>query len=99
MNLYAVAAMQLITESQKDSVMLEELFSDQTGLTSLIGKQVKSHKKSFIINYILLKFHGNNLEGFIRFSYPFTRLCPISIPPGFLMFSWGIESGHCCKKD
>ena len=68
MNLCAVAAMQLIIESQKDTVMLEELFSDQTDLTSLLGKWVKSHKKSFIINYILLKFHGNNFEGFIRFS-------------------------------
>ena len=38
MNLCAVAAMQLIIESQKDTVMLEELFSDQTDLTSLLGK-------------------------------------------------------------
>ena len=68
MNLCVVAATQLITQSQKDTVMLEELFSDHTDLTSLIGKCVKSHKKSFIINYILLKFHGNNFEGFIRFS-------------------------------
>ena len=38
MNLCVVAATQLITQSQKDTVMLEELFSDQTDLTSLLGK-------------------------------------------------------------
>ena len=68
MNLYVVAATQLITESQKDTVMLEELFSDHAGLTSLTGKGVKSHEKSFIINHILLKFHDNNFEDFILFS-------------------------------
>ena len=38
MNLCVVAATQQITQSQKDTVMLDELFSDHTDLTSLIGK-------------------------------------------------------------
>ena len=42
MTLCVVAATQRITESQKNTVMLEELFSDYTGLTSLTGKPVKS---------------------------------------------------------
>ena len=68
MNLCVVAATQRITESQKDTAMLEELFSEYTGLTSLTGKQVKSQKMSVIINHILLKFHDNNFEDFIRLS-------------------------------
>ena len=57
MNICVVAATQLIKESQTDTVMLEELFSEHTGLTSLTGKQVKSCTRSAIINHILLKFH------------------------------------------
>ena len=48
--------------------MLEELYSEHTVLTSLTGKRVKSHKKSVIINQILLKIHDNSFEDFIRFS-------------------------------
>ena len=38
MNICVVAATQLIIESQTDTVMLEELFSEHTSLTSLTGK-------------------------------------------------------------
>ena len=68
MNLCEVAATQRITQSQKDTAMLEELVSEYTGLTSLTGKPVKSQKMSVIINHILLKFHDNNVEDFIRLS-------------------------------
>ena len=66
-NICVVAATQLI-ESQTDTVMLEELFSEHTGLTFLTGEQVKSYKKSVIINDILLKFHYNSFEDFIQLS-------------------------------
>ena len=68
MNLCVAAATQRVAENQKDTVMLEELFSEHTGLTSLTGTPVKSHKKSVIINHILLKFHDNNVEDFMQLS-------------------------------